>query len=237
MSGVFTPPPHDARQKKAVRLPSFFPKNDTTFKKLGTALVRPPRSGAGRRRFCPGGPHRDEPPRGALDAVHPHRPASGLLYAPKVSKKKKKAERRSKSVSHLLTFRSPCHSSGLLTLVAPLDFEVSREHYLSVEGSRGKSSLSDITTVIINVTDVNDNAPVFGQGGYSVEITEDLTPGALVMKVRGGGADSCLYHLTHIPCLRWAGFNVTYTSRVQGAAAHTACVSTHVCEGATHNCE
>lgn len=79
-----------------------------------------------------------------------------------------------------------CHFSGLLTLVAPLDFEVSREYYLSVEGSRGKSSLSDITTVIINVTDVNDNTPVFGQGGYSVEITEDLTPGALVMKVRGG---------------------------------------------------
>lgn len=86
-------------------------------------------------------------------------------------------------VKSLLHF---CHFSGLLTLVAPLDFEVSREYYLSVEGSRGKSSLSDITTVIINVTDVNDNTPVFGQGGYSAEITEDLTPGALVMKVRGG---------------------------------------------------
>lgn len=91
----------------------------------------------------------------------------------------------------LLTFCSPRHLSGLLTLVAPLDFEVSREYYLSVEGSRGKSSLSDITTVIINVTDVNDNTPVFGQGGYSVEITEDLTPGALVMKVSGADTDSC----------------------------------------------
>uniref|UniRef100_A0AAQ6IQZ5 FAT atypical cadherin 2 n=1 Tax=Anabas testudineus TaxID=64144 RepID=A0AAQ6IQZ5_ANATE len=71
-------------------------------------------------------------------------------------------------------------NTGLLTLIAPLDFEVSREYYLSVEGSRGKSSLSDITTVIINVTDVNDNAPVFGRGDYSNEISEDLTPGALV---------------------------------------------------------
>uniref|UniRef100_A0A8C4H6B6 FAT atypical cadherin 2 n=1 Tax=Dicentrarchus labrax TaxID=13489 RepID=A0A8C4H6B6_DICLA len=77
--------------------------------------------------------------------------------------------------------------TGLLTLIAPLDFEVSREHYLSVEGNRGKSSLSDITTVIINVTDVNDNAPVFGRGDYSTEISEDLTPGGLVMKVR----DAC----------------------------------------------
>lgn len=74
--------------------------------------------------------------------------------------------------------------TGLLTLIAPLDFEVSREFYLSVEGSRGKSSLNDITTVIINVTDVNDNTPVFGRSDYSAEIPEDLTPGGLVMKVR-----------------------------------------------------
>uniref|UniRef100_A0A1A8UWT2 FAT tumor suppressor homolog 2 n=1 Tax=Nothobranchius furzeri TaxID=105023 RepID=A0A1A8UWT2_NOTFU len=79
--------------------------------------------------------------------------------------------------------------TGLLTLVAPLDFEVSREYYLSVEGSRGKSSLSDITTIIVNVTDVNDNTPVFGQGVYSAEITEDLTPGSLVMKVTATDQD------------------------------------------------
>lgn len=52
-----------------------------------------------------------------------------------------------------------------------------------MEGSRGKSSISDITTVVINVTDVNDNTPVFGRGDYRAEISEDLTPGALVMKV------------------------------------------------------
>lgn len=67
--------------------------------------------------------------------------------------------------------------------MAPLDFEVSREYFLSVEGSRGKSPLKDITTIIINVTDVNDNAPVFRQSDRSVDISEDLTPGSLVMKV------------------------------------------------------
>ncbi|KAI4792810.1 hypothetical protein KUCAC02_033138 [Chaenocephalus aceratus] len=70
--------------------------------------------------------------------------------------------------------------TGLLTLNAPLDFEVTREYYLSVEGSRGKSSLSDITTVIINVTDLNDNAPVFQRGDNSAEVPEDLNPGSLV---------------------------------------------------------
>lgn len=72
--------------------------------------------------------------------------------------------------------------------MAPLDYEVSPEYYLSVEGSRGKSSLTDITTVMVNVTDVNDNVPVFGQGDYVAETSEDLTPGSLVMKVRSTGS-------------------------------------------------
>ncbi|XP_030251646.1 protocadherin Fat 2 [Sparus aurata] len=85
--------------------------------------------------------------------------------------------------------------AGLLTLIAPLDFEVSREFYLSVEGSRGKSSLNDITTVIINVTDVNDNTPVFGRSDYSAEIPEDLTPGGLVMKVTATDDDGPINNL------------------------------------------
>ncbi|XP_038151327.1 protocadherin Fat 2 [Cyprinodon tularosa] len=85
--------------------------------------------------------------------------------------------------------------TGLLILMAPLDFEVSREYYLSVEGSRGKSSLSDITTVIINVTDVNDNAPVFREGVYSTEILEDLTPGSVVMKVTAVDLDGPINNL------------------------------------------
>ncbi|KAK5864335.1 hypothetical protein PBY51_015585 [Eleginops maclovinus] len=85
--------------------------------------------------------------------------------------------------------------TGLLTLNAPLDFEVTREYYLSVEGSRGKSSLSDITTVIINVTDLNDNAPVFQRGDNSVEIPEDLNPGSLVMKVTATDLDGPINNL------------------------------------------
>lgn len=78
----------------------------------------------------------------------------------------------------------PCGLAGLLILVFPLDFEDRREYYLSVEGSRGSSSLTDVTTVFINITDVNDNPPVFQQSVYSAEIPEDLTPGSLVMIVR-----------------------------------------------------
>lgn len=86
--------------------------------------------------------------------------------------------------------------------MAPLDFEVCRAYYLSVEGSRGRRSPSDLTMVIVNVTDVNDNPPVFEEGGYSVEIMEDLPPGSLVTKVRGAStgeaaADVSQSHLGH----------------------------------------
>lgn len=74
---------------------------------------------------------------------------------------------------------------------APLDFELRREYYLSVEGSRGKASLTDIAMVIVNITDINDNPPVFGRGDYSAEITEDLPPGETVMQVCLRGSLTC----------------------------------------------
>ncbi|KAM6977875.1 protocadherin Fat 2 [Aplochiton taeniatus] len=79
--------------------------------------------------------------------------------------------------------------TGVLTVSGPLDYELCHEYILSVEGTRGKSSLSDVATVIINVTDVNDNPPVFGQGDYSAVIAEDLTPGSLVMQVTASDRD------------------------------------------------
>uniref|UniRef100_W5U6J6 Protocadherin Fat 2 n=1 Tax=Ictalurus punctatus TaxID=7998 RepID=W5U6J6_ICTPU len=73
--------------------------------------------------------------------------------------------------------------TGVLWVKAPLDFELCREYYLSVEGTRGKASLSDIAMVIINITDINDNPPVFSRGDYSAEIAENLPPGDTVMQV------------------------------------------------------
>uniref|UniRef100_A0A672QBL2 FAT atypical cadherin 2 n=1 Tax=Sinocyclocheilus grahami TaxID=75366 RepID=A0A672QBL2_SINGR len=48
----------------------------------------------------------------------------------------------------------------------------------------GKPLLSDIATVIINITDVNDNPPVFNHSSYSSVIAEDITPGDMVLQVR-----------------------------------------------------
>ncbi|XP_051926761.1 protocadherin Fat 2 isoform X1 [Hippocampus zosterae] len=79
--------------------------------------------------------------------------------------------------------------TGVLTLAALLDFEVSQEFYLSVEGTRGKSSLADVTIVVVNVSDINDNAPIFSRGDYSAEISEERAPGSLVIKVTASDRD------------------------------------------------
>lgn len=74
-------------------------------------------------------------------------------------------------------------AAGMLWVSAPLDFELCREYYLSVEGARGKASLADIAMVIINITDINDNPPVFSRGDYSSDIAENISPGNTVMQV------------------------------------------------------
>ncbi|KAL0973727.1 hypothetical protein UPYG_G00210150 [Umbra pygmaea] len=88
-------------------------------------------------------------------------------------------------------------TTGVLAVNGTLDFERCREYYLSVEGTRGKSSLSDITMVIVNITDVNDNPPVFANRDYRADIREDLVPGSIVMQVTANDLDGPLNNLIH----------------------------------------
>lgn len=75
--------------------------------------------------------------------------------------------------------------SGILYLNGKLDFESQRQYYLSIEGTRGSSPpLSDVTVVVINVTDINDHKPVFSQEEYQEEIPENAVVGDLVVMVR-----------------------------------------------------
>lgn len=79
----------------------------------------------------------------------------------------------------------PYVCAGILYINASLDFEVSHEYYLSVEGIRkGSASLSDITMVVINVTDINDNVPKFHQDHYTADIREDTAIGEIILTVR-----------------------------------------------------
>lgn len=64
--------------------------------------------------------------------------------------------------------------SGAVFIIENLDYESSHEYYLTIEATDGGTpSLSDVATVNINVTDVNDNTPVFSQDTYTAVISED----------------------------------------------------------------
>lgn len=60
-----------------------------------------------------------------------------------------------------------------------------KDFYLIIEAKDGGSpALSAVTTVNINVTDVNDNAPRFSQEVYSAVVSEDASIGDSLITVR-----------------------------------------------------
>uniref|UniRef100_A0A8C3S0B0 FAT atypical cadherin 2 n=1 Tax=Chelydra serpentina TaxID=8475 RepID=A0A8C3S0B0_CHESE len=84
-------------------------------------------------------------------------------------------------------------NTGILYVSGSLDFEVSHEYYLSVEGTRkGSASLSDVTMVVINVTDINDHMPKFTQDPYITEIREDAAVGEAILTVSADDLDGAM---------------------------------------------
>ncbi|KAM6979715.1 protocadherin-12 [Aplochiton taeniatus] len=83
-------------------------------------------------------------------------------------------------------------SSGLLTALQPLDFEESRSYSLVVEAvDQGHPPLTGTTTVLIQVQDVNDNAPVITepapkQGVAFVSVPVNAEKGEVVTELGNG---------------------------------------------------
>ncbi|KAM6224263.1 protocadherin gamma-B1-like [Rhynchocyon petersi] len=77
-----------------------------------------------------------------------------------------------------------------LLLEKSLDREQQSSHHLiltAVDG--GDPSLSGTTQIHIQVTDANDNAPVFSQDVYRVSLQENVPPGTLVLQVTATDQD------------------------------------------------
>lgn len=73
---------------------------------------------------------------------------------------------------------------GEISVSHPLDFETCKDYFLTVEARDGGTPpLTTVAMVNINVTDVNDNAPMFGRAVYSAIIREDANIGDAVVKV------------------------------------------------------
>ncbi|OWK59504.1 Protocadherin Fat 2 [Lonchura striata] len=84
-------------------------------------------------------------------------------------------------------------NTGALYINGSLDFEVSHEYYLSIEGTRkGSASLSDVTMVVINITDINDHAPEFIQDPYFTDIREDAAIGEIILTVSADDLDGSM---------------------------------------------
>ncbi|KAM9329220.1 protocadherin Fat 1 [Gastrophryne carolinensis] len=83
--------------------------------------------------------------------------------------------------------------TGILFLIESLDHESAAEYYLTVEATdAGTPPLNDVATITINVTDVNDNSPVFSQSTYNAVIGEDAVSGQPVLMVVADDADGPL---------------------------------------------
>ncbi|XP_037635368.1 protocadherin beta-16-like [Sebastes umbrosus] len=78
---------------------------------------------------------------------------------------------------------------SLLTEVA-LDREVASHYNITVTCSdEGVPSLSSSVTLTLQISDVNDNAPVFERSSYEAYIVENNTPGLSIFTVKARDAD------------------------------------------------
>ena len=80
---------------------------------------------------------------------------------------------------------------GVVTLIAALDYELSREYILTIEArDHGEPPLASTCMLRVNVTDYNDNAPQFTQARYEASVLESATPGSEVIHVLATDLDS-----------------------------------------------
>ncbi|XP_063269577.1 protocadherin beta-4-like [Prinia subflava] len=83
--------------------------------------------------------------------------------------------------------------TGEIKLTKPLDFEAAQTHELSVRAKDG-GGLSAICKVLVEVVDVNDNAPELVVNSFSSPLPENTAPGTVValfsVRDRDSGANS-----------------------------------------------
>ncbi len=77
---------------------------------------------------------------------------------------------------------------GIVTTMLPLDRETTPEHHLVVAATDG-GGLSCTMEVHVTVKDINDNAPVFSQMTYSVQVSESAEVNSLLARVAATDAD------------------------------------------------
>ncbi|XP_061209946.1 protocadherin gamma-A10-like isoform X10 [Neopsephotus bourkii] len=96
------------------------------------------------------------------------------------------------SISESLPFRleKTFEDYYRVVTVGELDREKVSEYSLTVQAMDGGSpAMQSSAVLVLRVLDVNDNAPVFSEAGYSARLAENNAAGALVLTVRALDAD------------------------------------------------
>nr|XP_023681982.1 protocadherin Fat 4-like isoform X2 [Paramormyrops kingsleyae] len=78
-------------------------------------------------------------------------------------------------------------TSGSLVIVQTLDREIQSRYIIKVIANDSAWSIG--TDVTVDISDINDNSPVFSQSQYAVTITETKNQGIFVMQVKASDAD------------------------------------------------
>ncbi|XP_074460252.1 protocadherin gamma-B5-like [Larus michahellis] len=90
-----------------------------------------------------------------------------------------------------LSMVSSSVGSYKVVTTSALDREQASEHRVTVVArDRGSPSLSSRASLVLEVSDVNDNAPVFEEAAYSAYVAENNAAGAPVVRVRARDADA-----------------------------------------------
>lgn len=85
---------------------------------------------------------------------------------------------------------SPQNGKYLLSTSKPLDYEMKREHHISVVANGRSAEAHSRLVIRVMVADVNDNAPHFLQSHYQLEVEENNQPGKSLLRVSASDADS-----------------------------------------------
>ncbi|XP_027765827.1 protocadherin beta-15-like, partial [Empidonax traillii] len=92
-----------------------------------------------------------------------------------------------------LPFRLEMSSENTYKLViaSALDREAVSSYNITITArDRGRPALSSAAELVLEVSDVNDNAPVFEEAAYSAYVRENNAAGALVVRVSARDADA-----------------------------------------------
>ena len=87
------------------------------------------------------------------------------------------------------SFFSIDSSTGVISLVASLDFETATEHNVTVGAMNPDGLSSEPQIITFNVININDNAPIFQMDPYSASVAEHSNVGTVVVTVQADDND------------------------------------------------